>query len=73
MDSETINKYDYKLTDITAHSSERERAAADCEREVDDMKKAEYMQKHIGEEYVGVISSVMPFGMFVELENTDGT
>ena len=61
--------YDYKLTDITAHSSERERAAVECEREVDDMKKAEYMQKHIGEDYEGVVSSVMPFGMFVELPN----
>lgn len=69
IDEETINKYDYKLTDITNHSSERERAAVECEREVDDMKKAEYMTKHIGEEYEGIISSVMPFGMFVELPN----
>lgn len=69
LDEETINKYDYKLKDITAHSSERERAAVDCEREVDDMKKAEYMQDHIGEVYDGIISGVTPFGMFVELEN----
>ena len=69
LDQETINKYDYKLTDITNHSSERERAAVECEREVDDMKKAEYMEKHIGEEYEGIVSSVLPFGMFVELPN----
>ena len=69
INEETINKYDYKLKDITAHSSERERASIECEREVDDMKKAEYMQDHIGEEYEGMISSVMPFGMFVELPN----
>ena len=69
INEETVNKYDYKLIDITKHSSERERAAVECEREVDDMKKAEYMQDHIGEEYEGIISSVMPFGMFVELEN----
>ena len=69
IDEETINEYDYKLKDITAHSSERERAAADCEREVDDMKKAEYMQDHIGEVYDGIISGVTPFGMFVELPN----
>ena len=69
INEETVNKYEYKLTDITAHSSERERAAVECEREVDDMKKAEYMQDHIGEEYQGMISSVMPFGMFVELPN----
>ena len=69
INEETINKYDYKLKDITAHSSERERAAVECEREVDDMKKAEYMTQHIGEEYEGMVSSVMPFGMFVELPN----
>lgn len=69
INQETINKYDYKLTDITAHSSERERAAVECEREVDDMKKAEYMTNHIGEEYEGIVSSVVPFGMFIELPN----
>ena len=69
INEETINKYDYRLTDITAHSSERERAAVECEREVDDMKKAEYMSKHIGEEYAGIISGVTPFGMFIELPN----
>ena len=69
IDEQTINTYEYKLKDITEHSSERERAAVDCEREVDDMKKAEYMQDHIGEEFDGIISSVTPFGMFVELPN----
>ena len=69
INEQTVNKYDYKLIDITKHSSERERAAVECEREVDDMKKAEYMQDHIGEEYEGIISSVVPFGMFVELKN----
>lgn len=69
INEEIINYYDNKLTDITQHSSERERAAVECEREVDDMKKAEYMQDHIGEQYEGIISSVMPFGMFVELDN----
>jgi ribonuclease R len=51
-------------------SSERERAAMDAEREVDDLKKAEYMSERIGEEYDGIISSVTNFGMFVELPNT---
>ena len=69
IDEETINTYDYKLKDITQHSSERERAAVECEREVDDMKKAEYMQDHIGEEFDGIINTVTPFGMFVELPN----
>ena len=51
-------------------SSEQERKAIVCERDVDDMKKAEYMEKHIGEKYVGIISSVTKFGFFVELDNT---
>ena len=46
-----------------------ERASIDCEREVEDMKMAEYMENHIGEEYDGMISSVMSFGMFVQLDN----
>ena len=47
----------------------RERDAFECEFEVDDMKMAEYMEKHIGEEYTGMISEVLSFGMFVELDN----
>lgn len=50
--------------------SDRERIAVDAEREVDDMKKAEYMEKHIGEIHEGVITTITKFGMFVELENT---
>lgn len=66
---ETINKWEEKLVYLAEHSSERERASVDCEREVDDMKMAEYMEKHIGEQYEGMISSVTSFGMFVELDN----
>ena len=51
-------------------SSEMERIAEKAEREVDDLKKAEYMHAHLGEEYEGVISSVTNFGLFVELPNT---
>ncbi|WP_050608204.1 ribonuclease R [Clostridium niameyense] len=51
-------------------SSEMERVAQDAEREVDDLKKAEYMSERIGEEFEGIISSVTNFGMFVELPNT---
>ena len=54
---------------ITEHSSDRERASIECEREVEDMKMAEYMEGHIGEEFEGMISSVTNFGMFVELDN----
>lgn len=70
MDDETIGKWNDELPEITRHSSERERLAVDAEREVDDLKKAEYMQERIGEEFDGVISSVTSFGVFVELENT---
>ena len=51
-------------------SSETERSAQDAEREVDDLKKAEYMSEKIGEEHEGIISSVTSFGVFVELSNT---
>ena len=69
IDMKTIRKWEEKLVYISEHSSERERASVDCEREVEDMKMAEYMEKHIGEEYEGMISSITGFGMFVELDN----
>ena len=66
---DTIKYWDQKLVLIGERTSERERASIECEREVDDMKMAEYMEKHVGEEFEGVISAVMSFGMFVELPN----
>lgn len=69
LDMGTIRKWEQKLVYISEHSSDRERASVDCEREVEDMKMAEYMEDHIGEEYEGMISSVTSFGMFVELDN----
>ena len=66
---DTINYWDQKLLPLAVHTSERERASIECEREVDDMKMAEYMEKHIGEEFEGIVSSVMSFGMFIELPN----
>ena len=50
--------------------SKREMDAQNCERDVDKMKKAEYMMDHIGEVYDGIISGVQEFGLFVELSNT---
>ena len=47
-----------------------ERLAQEAEREVDDLKKAEYMQERIGEEFSAIISSVTSFGLFAELPNT---
>ncbi|WP_028790149.1 ribonuclease R [Tetragenococcus muriaticus] len=63
-------RWSRKIPEIAQHSSDMERRAVDCERDVDSMKKAEYMQDHIDEEFEGVISSVVKFGFFVELPNT---
>ena len=65
----TINYLNNALVSIAEHSSEREVAAQNAERDVDDMKMAEYMESHVGEIYDGVISSVTSFGFFVELPN----
>lgn len=63
-----------RLTNIveiaSKQSSEMERLAQEAEREVDDLKKAEYMQERIGEEFSAIISSVTSFGLFAELPNT---
>lgn len=66
---ETIGHWEQKLVYVCDHSSEKERASVDCEREVDDMKMAEYMEKHIGEKFEGMVSTVTNFGLFVELDN----
>ncbi len=69
MDLETINYNEKYLIDVASVSSEREVAAQEAERDVLDMKMAEYMEGHVGEEYDGVISGVTNFGMFVQLDN----
>ena len=51
------------------HSSEAERNSDECERDVEEMKMAEYMEDFIGEEYQGMISGIMNFGFFVQLDN----
>lgn len=55
---------------IAIQSSKREKSAAEAEREIIEIKKAEYMSDFIGEEFKGVVSSLTDFGLFVELENT---
>ena len=62
--------YETILPEIARRSSDRERLADDAEREVDKMKKAEYMQDHIGEVFAGVVSGVTAWGIYVELQNT---
>ena len=69
IDLNTVNFWEKKLPILADHTSKMERLSIECERQVDDMKKAEYMSYHIGEEFEGIISSVMSFGMFVELPN----
>ena len=59
-----------KAPKYAERSSERERIAQKVEREAISLKKAEYMENKIGEEFEGIVSSVTGFGMFVELENT---
>lgn len=65
-----INERKEELPIECEHCSIREQEAQNCERDVDKMKKAEYMMDHIGEVYDGIISGVQEFGFFVELENT---
>ena len=69
IDKDSIMSEEQKLPYIAEHSSKKERDSIDCEREVDDMKKAEYMMDHIGEKYTGMISGITSFGMFIELPN----
>ena len=66
---ENIEHFKEILGDIGLHSSEAERNSDECERDVEEMKMAEYMENHIGEEYVGMISGITNFGFFVELDN----
>ena len=65
-----IEEHQKQAEDRAKQSSEREKIATKVEREAEDLKKAEYMETRIGEEYEGIVSSITSFGMFVELENT---
>ncbi|HEY8364471.1 MAG TPA: ribonuclease R [Haloplasmataceae bacterium] len=69
-DTNNFEKYNNMLKDIALHTSKCERTAVDCEREVEDMKKAEFMEDKIGEVFEGIISSVTNWGIYVELPNT---
>lgn len=66
---ETKDYFKEYLPILAEHSSMKERDAIECERDVEDMKMAEYMMDHIGEEYTGMISGITSFGMFVQLPN----
>lgn len=70
IDEQRANKLLPIVTEVSKQASEMERVAVDAERELDALKKAEYMANHLGEEFEGIISSVTNFGLFVELPNT---
>ena len=67
--SESMNNLESKIAMQAEHSSIMERKAVECEREVNDMKMAEFMESHIGEEYDGTVVGIKNFGMFIRLTN----
>lgn len=69
-DAEKMKKDEAWCEAAANQASDRERNAVDAERTVDDMKKAQYMERYVGHIFDGVISGITKFGMFVELENT---
>ena len=70
MNESKIEHYQSILPEVAKRSSEMERRADEAERETIKLKKTEYMQAHIGEEFDGVISGITKWGMYVELPNT---
>ncbi|MCI8775284.1 MAG: ribonuclease R [Lachnospiraceae bacterium] len=65
-----LEHYQEKLPAVAERSSKMERRAEEAERETDKLKKAEYMESHIGEIFEGVISGITSWGVYVELPNT---
>lgn len=70
LNSRRLDHYEEILPEVASHSSKMERLAEEAERDVEKIKKAEYMVDYIGCEYEGIISGITSFGIFVELENT---
>lgn len=70
IDEHTLSGWEEKLAVISTHSSEMERRAVEAERDTDSLKKVQFMEDKIGEQFEGMISGVTNFGLFVELENT---
>lgn len=70
MNEERRSHYAGILTEVAKKSSERERTAEEAERETIKLKKVEYMEEHLGEEFEGVISGITKWGIYVELPNT---
>ena len=70
MNEKRIAHYEKILNDIALNSSKCERRADEAEREVDKLKKVQYMTQHIDEIFEGTISGITSWGMYVELPNT---
>ena len=70
VDDYFLEKYSKRAYKRAFSSSEREKVATKVEREAIKIKKAEYMENKIGNEYEAIISSITKFGMFAQLENT---
>ena len=70
LNAERIAHYQEILPEVAEHSSKTERRADEAERETIKMKKVEYMESRIGNEYEGVISGITNYGLYVELPNT---
>ena len=70
LNQKRLEHYEAILPSVAQQSSTMERRAQDAEREVDKLKKVEYMQQYLGEAFTGVISGVTSWGFFVELDNT---
>ena len=70
IDGKTMNHFRGAAEEAAEQSSAAERKAIEVEREVEKLKKAEYMSYHIGEIYDGIISGTTSFGIYVQLENT---
>ncbi len=68
--SKTVKHFRKKAEEAAEHSSVAERQAIEVEREVEKLKKAEYISSRIGEVFDGIISGVKGFGIYVQLENT---
>ncbi|MBQ7425549.1 MAG: RNB domain-containing ribonuclease, partial [Lachnospiraceae bacterium] len=70
MSDRKLSHYEEILDEVCRHSSETERRAEEAERETDKLKKAQFMENHIGEIFEGIVSGACSFGMYVELDNS---
>lgn len=70
LNTKRLQHYAAILDDVAANSCKTERAAEEAEREIEKLKKAEYMEERIGQKFTGVISGITNWGMYVELPNT---